>query len=305
MNTVGQRIRNKMDEEIIKKYKEAGEIAKKVRLFSKDVVKPGVKYLDVCSKIEDKIIALGGEIAFPTNVSINEIAAHETARVNDDREIKKEELVKIDFGVHKEGYIADTALSFCWDDKHKDLIKASEEALKAAEDTIKFGVELRKVGKAIEDAIKNFGYNSIKNLSEHGLEHYDLHSGLTIPNFDNSSNAILEEEMAIAIEPFATSGSGFVIEGRESDIFSLEGNASLRSPNSRKLFNFIAEEREILPFAKRQLLRKFSLFEVSSGFVELKKFLKNYPNLKEETNEPVSQTENTLLVLKSGNIKTT
>ena len=51
--------------------------------------------------------------------------------------------------------------------------------------------------------------------------------------------------------------------------------------------------------------KNFKPFEIASGFIELRKYLRNYPNLKEETNEPVSQAEDTVIVLDSGNIKTT
>ena len=294
-----------MDEKIIEKYKKSGEIAKRSKKLAREIVKPGESYLNICSKIRDEILKSGGKSAFPVNISVNEIAAHDVATHDDKRIVSENDLVKIDIGVHVDGYIADTALSFCWNDKHKKLIEASKEGLKAAIDIIKPGVTLSAVGKAIEDAIKSYGYNSIKNLSGHEVEEYDLHSGFTVPNYDNKSNVKIEEGMALAIEPFATSGKGFIIETKASDIFAIEHVPSLRSPNSRKLFDFIFEEYQTLPFAKRWLYEKFKPFEVASGFIELRKYLKNYPNLKEETNEPVSQAEDTVLVLGSGNIKTT
>ncbi len=296
---------SKMEEEVIKKYKAAGEIAKEVKKLAREIVKPGAKYYEICQKLEDRIIKLGGKPAFPVNISVNEIAAHDTAKLEDDREIKKEDLVKVDIGVHVDGFIADTAISFCWTDEYKDLIKASEEALKAAIDTLKPGIKLSKIGGAIEKTIASYGYRSIRNLSGHGLGQFDLHHGLTIPNYDNGSDKTLEPNIAIAIEPFATNGNGFIIETKNSEIFKVENIPPLRTPNARKLFSYIVEEYKTLPFAKRWLTTKFNKFQIASGFIELKRYLHNYPNLKEEADGIVSQAEHTILVLDSGNIITT
>ena len=293
-----------MDEEIINNYKKAGKIAHGIKSFAREIVKPGVGYYEICEKIENEILK-EGNLAFPVNISINEIAAHETARINDERTIQKKDIVKIDFGVHIDGYVADTALTFNWEEHKKELVKASEEALKVAIETAKPGVKISTIGKAVEETAKSFGFNSIKNLSGHSLDQFSLHAGLTIPNFDNGSNIELESGMAIAIEPFVTTGNGVVIETKDSEIFSISNIPPLRNPYARKIFDYLYEERRTLPFAKRWLLKEFKPIELSVGFVELKRYLNNYPNLKEESNAPVSQSEDTLLILDGETIATT
>ena len=59
----------------LESFRKAGEIHRKVVEFIRPQVKVGAKYLDICEAVEEKIIELGGEIGFPTNVCVNEVAA--------------------------------------------------------------------------------------------------------------------------------------------------------------------------------------------------------------------------------------
>ena len=110
-----------MDEKIIAEYRKAGEVSKKAKKLASEIVKPGANYFEVCSKLRELILKNKCGSAFPVNTSVNEVAAHDTAKLNDERTFKKEDIVKIDIGVHSNGYIADTALTFNWDDKHNEL----------------------------------------------------------------------------------------------------------------------------------------------------------------------------------------
>src|SRR3989344_4184897 len=94
--------------------------------------KKDMALLEIAEKIEGKIIELNGKPACPVNLSINEIAAHYTPAYND--ETKAHGLLKVDIGVHIDGFIADTAFSLDLDslDENKTLIKASEAALEVA-----------------------------------------------------------------------------------------------------------------------------------------------------------------------------
>jgi methionyl aminopeptidase len=88
-----------MEKEVIEKYRKAGQIAKEVREWSRSLIKEGAKTLQIAEAIEEKIVKLGGKMAFPTNISINAIAAHSTPRINDETILMKGDLVKVDIGV--------------------------------------------------------------------------------------------------------------------------------------------------------------------------------------------------------------
>jgi len=240
----------------VEKIKEAGKIAKNVVDYAKDFIKPEMKLLDIANKIDAKILELGGKPAFPVNLSVNEVAAHATPDWNSD-EIAKG-LLKVDLGVHIDGWIADTAFSLDLDnlEENKKLIESAEAGLKSGLDKIGVSVELKEIGIAISETISKSGFSPIINLSGHSIEKYDLHSGITIPNIDNGNSSILNEGL-YAIEPFVTNGSGKVRDGKPSGIFQLQNYGNVRDNFAREVLNFIIDEYKELPFCSRWIHKKF------------------------------------------------
>ena len=123
--------------------------------------------------------------------------------------------MKLDLGAHIEGYIADTAATVeVGTNNHSLLIHTCEEALEKAIASIKDGVETNHIGKIIEDTIKERGFNPIKDLTGHNLEQYELHAGITIPNYKSFFSHTIKKDMVFAIEPFATYGRGNIKHGK-------------------------------------------------------------------------------------------
>jgi len=274
----------------------AGEIAKQVREFAKSIVKPNVKLLEIAEKIENKIINLGGMPAFPVNLSINEIAAHYTPSYNDVSVASG--LLKIDFGVSVDGFVADTAFSFDLENskENKKLIEASGAALNNAIQKIKSGISLGEIGKTIQETIESEGFSPIINLSGHEMKEYDLHAGLMIPNVNNKMPEKITNGL-YAIEPFATTGSGRVVEGKPSGIYLLINDKNVRSNEARKILNFIIEKYKTLPFCSRWIVKKFgikSLFALRQ--LEDNENLHQYPQLIEISHNKVSQAEHTVFI---------
>jgi methionyl aminopeptidase len=121
----------------IASYKKAGQIAAKVKEFAKNLVKPDMLLSEIANKIEDETLKLGGEVAFPVNLSIDDVAAHYTPTLRDEK--KASGLLKVDFGVHFNGCIADLAFSvdLTPEKKYQKQIESSEKALKAALEEVK------------------------------------------------------------------------------------------------------------------------------------------------------------------------
>ena len=198
----------------------ACQITARVREESKKLVKPGAKYIDVVEKIEERIRELGGKPAFPVNISVNDKAAHDTARPEDEREISCGDVVKIDLGAHINGWPGDTAYTIEVDsDKYKDLLLTTKKALEEAIKITKKGVKVSQIGKTIQTIIQSKGYEPIRNLGGHPLNQYKLHGDFMIPNYDNKSGKTVCGY--VAIEPFATNGLGYVRESNFIHIFSL------------------------------------------------------------------------------------
>jgi methionyl aminopeptidase len=279
--------------EAIEKTIKAGEILKKVVKEAEEKVAVGSRILDVAEFIENRIVELGARPAFPCNISINSDAAHSTPARGDERVFKKGDLVKIDIGAHIDGYIADMAISIDLGD-HGDLIRAAREAVFNAIDVVKAGVDTARIGKVIEETIKNYGFKPVVNLSGHGLLPYIAHAPPSIYNYATQKGIELEEGMVIAIEPFATDGVGKVVERGECEIYSLLNPKPLRLRTMREIVSEISEKYKTLPFAKRWL----NVSDLWISKLVREGVLREYPVLTEVSRRAVSQWEHTVIVEK-------
>jgi len=285
-----------MNKKDIERLQKAGSIAREVKEYARKIVKKDVLLREIADKIEEKIVELGGKPAFPTTLCINEVAAHYTPSYDD--ETKAEGLLKIDLGVGVDGFVADTAFSVDLEgsEDNKKLIKASEEALANAIKFVESGKSLGEIGGKVQETAESFNANSIKNLSGHQIEQYKLHAGVTIPNYDNKSKAVLDDGI-YAIEPFITFGTGVVYDGKPSGIYELQGNGAIRDNNAREVFEYIIEEYQTLPFCSRWLVKKFGTRALLSlRIIEQSGALHHFSQLIEKSKSTVAQTEHTILV---------
>ena len=281
----------------VKKYQKASEISKKCKEYGKSIAKSGMNYLEFSKKIENKILELGGGIAFPVNISVNDIAAHDIAQIDDTRVFEKGDLVKLDIGVHIDGFIVDSAITFEIEtNNHSELINLNRRALDEALKVIKPGVKVSEIGKAVEKVVKGSKYKIIKNLTGHGIEQYDIHSGFGIPNYDTKTNDILERGMVIAVEPFLTDGDGMIKSGKSSGIYQLEYDKPVRL--YRDVLNFIKKEFLTLPFNIRDIQDKFGYAKAKSSIAYLvrNELLTDHQVLLEKKGSVVSQFEHTIIV---------
>ncbi|MDG5819424.1 type II methionyl aminopeptidase [Natronococcus sp. A-GB7] len=284
------------DSEKYEKLREAGEILSQVRAETVERVEVGASHLEVAEYAEDRIRELGGQPAFPVNISIDEEAAHATPSI-DDESTFGEEMINLDIGVCIDGWLADTAITVDHSG-NPELAEAPEQALEAAIDMIEPGVETGEIGAEIEDVITSYGYNPVVNLTGHGLGHWEQHTSPTIPNRAVSQGTTLEIGDVVAIEPFATDGGGKVTEGASEEIFALEREGSVRNRDARKALEQITEEFRTLPFATRWL-------ETNRPEMALRRLKRNdivhgYPVLKEDEGCLVSQKEHTVIVTEDG-----
>ncbi len=284
---------------------EAGKIAKEVREWIKPQIKKDMPLLEIAELIENKISEINpnAKPAFPTNLSINEIAAHYTP-THDDKTLAQG-LLKVDFGVHIDGWCSDQAFSIDLEnsEENKKLIETSEKALKKAIETINPNITTSQIGKAIQDEISSQNFQPITNLTGHQIDEYDLHAGLSIPNYNNNSTEEITSPGLYAIEPFATlnSASGKIKEGTPSGIYQLQDSKNIRSPLAREVLEYILEEYYTLPFCSRWLIKKFG----TKAILALKQLEQNgnlhqYPQLIETTNSKVAQSEHTVFIDEKG-----
>ncbi len=290
-----------MDSQTKQNYIKAGKISAEVLEYGKSLIKKGNSLLETTELIEKKIYELGGKPAFPVQVSCNEIAAHFCVE-EDDKTIFDEQVVSLDLGVHVDGAIGDNAYTIDLSGKYADMVKAAQKALEEAVKIIQVGVEVRQIGKVINDAISSYGCNPVRNLSGHGLDLYNIHAKPTIPNIDNGDKTKLSKGMAFAVEPFATTGSGVVHESGLPTVFMLEHKKPVRSPITREVLKEI-ETYEGLPFAKRWLTKKFGA-KANFALRELTQLgmIHQFPPLVEINKGIVTQAEHSLLIDDKGEV---
>ncbi len=292
-----------MESEEVKKYLKAGSILGKLQKKARKEAVPGKKLLDIALKVEKAVKDLSSEgkagLAFPTNLSLNENAAHYAPGKGDETVFEEKDVLKIDMGVHVDGYIADASFTINPSNEWAKLIEASELALENALSIAKPGAEIGKIGAEIEKAIKSKGFNPIQNLTGHGLQRYITHAAPSIPNIENNDDRVLEDG-AYAIEPFATNGEGFVKQTQQSEIFEIDEPKQVRNSHARKVLEYVLENFQTLPFAERWIDDGLKLndFQRKIAMRELMKAkcIKAHPILKEEDGKIVTQSENSIII---------
>jgi len=294
-----------MQKQEIQSYKQAGEIAQKIRKFAKELIKPDMLLVEIAQKIHKEIEKLGATPAFPVNLSIDDIAAHFHPSLED--KTKAHGLLKIDFGIQINGYIADTALSIDLtpDNKYKELIESANQALEQALKSLNKNPTLHEIGETIQKTIESRGFSPIINLSGHSLDQYQIHSGITIPNYANNNNNKLEPG-AYAIEPFATTGEGKIYEGPPGNIYAITEYKNTRSPTARKILDYVWKKYQTLPFSLREIQEKFGNFSrLALRELENQGILHSYPQLIEKSHKPVAQAEHSFIKTPEGKIVVT
>ena len=301
-------------------YVKAGEIAKEIKKFARDLIKPGIKLIDIANAIDSKILELGGEPAFPVNLGVNEVAAHYTPESND--ETIAEGILKVDLGIAVEGYIADTAFSvdLTKDKRFEEMIKLNKKILAEASEVVKIGMEVRDIGESCQNNLKEWNekndsnFSIIRSLSGHALDKNIIHTNPTISNYKNDNHMVLDD-IAFAIEPFVTTGVGDIYEGAPGGIYVLKNLRNVRDREAKLILKFIRDNYKTRPFCARWLKKAGESMAndgwsvTKLGFV-LRMLVKQdilyeYPMLIEKSRAPVSQFENTFLITRDEVLCTT
>lgn len=297
-----------MDKDAIESYKKAGNLTGRAREYGATLIKPGVKLLDVANQVEKFVRDNGGELAFPCCISINEDAAHYSPSFADERVFQEGDVVKLDTGVHFDGWVGDTATTVeVGTDRFRAMQDAVRQALEAGVAQVSAGVKIETISQAIEEKLRGNGIQPIVNLTGHSLDHYHLHAGLSIPNVAASASGRVEAGMAIAIEPFGTDGVGKVKDASGGHIYHYMAPRPQRDPNARAALDYIRKNHEQLPFSERWLNGVVSeeRLPYTLRLLERSGAIKQYPVLREARGGQVCQFEHTVLILEDETIVTT
>lgn len=292
-----------MDEKTIHLLQQAGKVASQVRReTAAKLQKQGTSFLEAMDYAENRILQLGGQIAW-AQMAVNDTAAHFCPEEDDAQVSQEGQLIKIDIGTHLEGWIADNAMTVLVgksaerSSEYSNLIKASQNALRSAIKLVRPGVQLWELGEAQYSEAEALGFTTVKNLCGHTIERYKVHAGISIPTYNNKDKTEIQEGWQVALEPFVTNGDGLIKEKGKATVFMIEKERNARTPHARKILEEM-KPRNGLPFTTRWLTRKYGKGAAALGLRELQQLgiVKSYPPLAEVANGMVAQFEHAMIV---------
>jgi methionyl aminopeptidase len=285
-----------MDAHALECHRRAGRIAKDCREWAVENIKPGVLVRFVLETVEEMIRERGAQPGFPAQSSRNSTAAHYCSPPDDDLAYQEGDCVKVDIGVHVDGYVADTAASvdLSPDGRWRKLIQASADALAAAIATVERGVSVGRIGAAIERTIVAAGFQPVRNLTGHGLGRWKVHTPPQIPNYAENGGDVLREGMVFAIEPFACTGKGHIRERGKAEVFMMSHPPRKARGLDKDVLRAI-EAWHGLPIARRYFrdLDPEALEETLTRLARQGSLMR-YPPLVEEDGVMVAQTEHSI-----------
>lgn len=300
---------------------QSGEIHKQVKEYTLNLLESNnqIKLYDLANNIEDKIKELTNYdpenplkagIAFPTGLSINNCAAHWTPNPNDTHQIlKDDDLIKVDYGVHINGYITDGAFTFSRNNRYDLLIEASKEATREAIDMSGVDTFLGDIGEKVQETIesyeieldgKTYRLKSIGDLSGHQIGQYKIHCGKPVPNIWFPLMSRMLENEQYAIETFPSTGTGNVKEESECSHYM----ANYSDPNftlGKEGYSLnLANRFGTLAFCKRWMQAEGLLNKDKFKKLVKKGRYKAYPGLYDVKGSYVSQTEKSVYITEKG-----
>ncbi len=234
----------------------AGNIHKEIKKHLLPMIKPGVKIYDISCKIASLTRELSkqninGGIPFPPSISVNHIVCHHSP-LNNNEILNNNDNVKIDYGVHIDGWIIDSAFTYGIN-KHYVQNKATYEALMNGIKEIGIDAPIKNVSRVIQEIIEsteiehnnnNHNLKIVYGLGGHGIKQFKLHSPPRIDNIINEFNNSRFTEGVFAVEPLTCILNPSFTYSSNSDVLKIN------KPNQKlyKLFRNFAFTRNDLKY---------------------------------------------------------
>uniref|UniRef100_A0A2P2I6T2 ERBB-3 BINDING PROTEIN 1 n=1 Tax=Hirondellea gigas TaxID=1518452 RepID=A0A2P2I6T2_9CRUS len=316
------------NQDVVTKYQCAASIANRAMKALADSAIKGVKIVELCEKGDEFVLAECSKvyakgkvekgIAFPTSISVNNIAGHFSPLLGDTTELKAGDLVKIDLGVHIDGFAALTARTIVipdgkpLDGRRADAIAACYTAAQAALRLIVPGQKNTELTKFFWKSAQAFNCTPMQGVLSHELKQFiidgsnviigkiDIDQGIKVDEFEFEINQVY------AIDIVMSTGEGKVRELNEATTVykrEVDRNYNLKMKAARYVLTEVNSRFPTYPFTIRALKDK----RAKLGIVECKnhELVQPYPVLHERAGEFVAQLKFTVLLLPTGTINIT
>ncbi|KAM0752964.1 peptidase M24A, methionine aminopeptidase [Meredithblackwellia eburnea MCA 4105] len=294
----------------------AAEVHRHVRSYARKTIKPGMTMTEIAELIEDGTRALVEEngfqsgIGFPTGLSRNHCAAHYTPNAGDTIVLQHGDVLKVDFGVHVNGRIVDSAFTMNWEPTYDNLLLAVREATNAGVKEAGIDVRTSDIGAVIQEVMESYEVEvdgktlpvkSIRNLTGHSISPYVIHGGKSVPIVKGKDEGEkMEEGEYYAIETFGSTGNGWVRDDGVCSHYAKTHDAppvALSMASSKKLLHTINKQFGTLPFCRRYLdrLGEKSYLLALNDLVS-KDLVTAYPPLSDTIGCMTAQFEHTIIL---------
>lgn len=193
----------------IEALRRGAEVHRQVRGWARKNIKPGMKMIQIANLIENTTRALtdgksltDAGVGFPTGLSVNDCAAHYTPNKGDTSVLKQGDVMKVDFGVHVDGRIIDSAFTMSFEEKYDPLLEAVRAATNTGIREAGIDARLGEIGEAIQETMesheielngKTYPIKCIRNLNGHNIVPYRIHGGKTVPIVKSTDQTKMEE----------------------------------------------------------------------------------------------------------------
>ena len=226
-----ERAMSRLTSEDLNDFRHAAEVHRQTRQWAQGWIKPGMGLTEIAEGIEDSVRKLTGHpgleagdnikggMAFPTGLNINHIAAHYSPNAGNKTVLTKDDVMCVDFGVHFNGRIIDSAFTMSWDPVYDPLLQAVKESTETGIKAAGIDVRMCDIGEQIQEVMESyevtigketFPVKPIRNLNGHNIGQYRIHGGKSVPIVKNSDETKMEEGEVFAVETFGSTGMGYV-----------------------------------------------------------------------------------------------
>ncbi|CCW71514.1 unnamed protein product [Phytomonas sp. Hart1] len=306
--------------DVVVRYKKAAAWCNETLQILIDATKPGVKVFELC-KLGDETIAMkvktmfkGTEkgVAFPTCISVNNCVCHNSPGASDEenpQEIKLNNIVHYDLGIHVDGYTAQVAHTIQvtengelgTDEKATRVITSAYNILNTALRKMRPGATVYEVTQIIEKAAEHYGVTPVDGVFSHMIKRYIIDSYRCIPQRKVAEHMVHDYEFENAqvwtLDIVMSSGKGKLRELNARPYIyktALESNYTLKMESARELEKEIESKFMTFPFAIRNLESK----KTRLGLNEMLKHnaVVPYPVLYEREGTVVGHFKITLMI---------
>jgi len=314
--------------EVLAKYRLAAEIANRTMAGVMAECRPGARIVDLCnladqqvteecskvhSKGKAKVEPSNKGVAFPMSISVNHVVGHNSPNADDEQLLEDGDVVKLDMGVHIDGFIAMVANTVMVSadgapatGRKADVMMAVAVAAEAALATIKPECSNKDVTAVIERAAAAFNVNVVEGVLSHQMKQHVIDGNKVILAKESAEHRVEEEEIeeldVFAIDIIFTTGEGKPREVDElkTTIYKhqVDQSYNLKMKASREVFSQVTSDHPTLPFSLRQ-------YDGTRTRLGMKECINHdlfvpYPVLEEKEGDFVAHAKFTVLMTEEG-----